>query len=126
LKKFQEGGEPIQVAPAALQRLSQYDWPGNVRELTNVVQHMMVFCRGNQISLADLPPYLSAPKGDDPRPSTGQVNLVRLVSELERKWIVLKLKDSNWNKEKAAQQLGLTRKMLMNRMAKHKIKAPLK
>jgi two-component system, NtrC family, response regulator len=127
LNKFQEGGEPIQIAPAALQRLSQYDWPGNVRELANVVQHLMVFCRGNQIALADLPPYLSAPRGNDPRPSTGgKVNLVRLVSEMERKWIILKLKESNWNREKAAQQLGLTRKMIMNRMVKHKIKAPLK
>ena len=95
-----------------------------MRELANVVQHMMVFCRGNLISLEDLPPYLTSGEAADLEPAAGKIQLMKLVSELERKWILSKLKESNWNKEKAAQQLGLTRKMLMNRMAKHKIKAP--
>jgi len=122
LKKFQEKGETVRVEPAVLEKLKGYSWPGNVRELANVVQHMMVFCRGNLISLEDLPPYLTSGEAADLKPAPGKIQLMKMVSELERKWVLSKLKESNWNKEKAAQQLGLTRKMLMNRMAKHKIR----
>jgi DNA-binding NtrC family response regulator len=125
LKKFQEKGETVRVEPAVLEKLKGYPWPGNVRELANVVQHMMVFCRGNLISLEDLPPYLIPEEAADLEPAPGKIQLMKMVSELERKWILSKLKESNWNKEKAAQQLGLTRKMLMNRMAKHKIRNPM-
>jgi DNA-binding NtrC family response regulator len=124
LKKFQEKGETVRVEPAVLEKLKGYPWPGNVRELANGIQHMMVFCRGNLISLEDLPPYLTSGEAADLEPAAGKIQLMKLVSELERKWILAKLKESNWSKEKAAQQLGLTRKMLMNRMAKHKIKNP--
>ncbi len=122
LKKFQEKGEKVKVETAVLEKMQEYPWPGNVRELANVVQHMMVFCRENLISLDDLPPYLTSPGSADSETATGKIQLMKMVSELERKWILSKLKESSWNKEKAAQQLGLTRKMLMNRMAKYKIK----
>ena len=124
LRKFQEKGETVRVEPAVLEKLKGYPWPGNVRELSNVVQHMMVFCRENLISLEDLTPYLTSGEAADLEPATGKIQLLKMVSELERKWILSKLKESSWNQEKAAQQLGLTRKMLMNRMAKHKIKIP--
>ena len=124
LRKFQEKGETVRVEPAVLEKLKGYPWPGNVRELANVVQHMMVFCRGNLISLEDLPPYLTSAEAAGLEPAAGKIQLMKMVSELERKWILSKLKESHWNREKAAQQLGLTRKMLMNRMAKHKIKIP--
>jgi two-component system NtrC family response regulator len=123
LNKFKEKGETVRVEPAVLEKLKGYLWPGNVRELANVVQHMMVFCRGNLISLEDLPPYLIPGRAADLEPAPGKIQLMKMVSELERKWILSKLKEANWNREKAAQQLGLTRKMLMNRMVKHKIKA---
>jgi DNA-binding NtrC family response regulator len=64
LRKFQEKGETVRVEPAVLEKLKGFPWPGNVRELANVVQHMMVFCRGNMISLEDLPPYLSGEAAD--------------------------------------------------------------
>ena len=124
LRKFQEKGETVRVEPAVLEKLKGYSWPGNVRELANVVQHMMVFCRGNLISSEDLPPYLISGEAADLEPATGKIQLMKMVSELERKWIISKLKESSWNREKAAQQLGLTRKMLMNRIVKHKIKIP--
>jgi len=45
-----------------------------------------------------------------------------MVSELERRWIVAKLKESDWNQEKTAKLLGITRKMLANRINKYNIK----
>ena len=37
----------------ALDCMQQYHWPGNVRELQNEVSHMLVTCRGDELS-ADL------------------------------------------------------------------------
>jgi len=56
------------------------------------------------------------------RKSRGKIQLVKMVSELERKWIFTKLKESDWNQEKAARLLGITRKMLANRINKYNIK----
>jgi two-component system response regulator HydG len=44
---------------------------------------------------------------------------MRMVEELEKKWILSKLKETDFNKERAAKLLGLTRKMLTNRMNKY-------
>jgi DNA-binding NtrC family response regulator len=45
-----------------------------------------------------------------------------MVSDLEKKWIVSKLKEADWNQEKAAKLLGITRKMLINRISKYHIR----
>lgn len=41
--------------PEAVAALQNYSWPGNVRELENVVQRAIIVCRGESISLEDLP-----------------------------------------------------------------------
>jgi len=125
LKKYQEGDIPIRIEPEVLEHLQTYSWPGNVRELNNVVQQMMIFCSGNTITIDDLPPSLFLKEGKTQKEKGGRIQLMRMVEELEKKWILGKLKESDWNQEKAAKILGITRKMLRNRMVKYKLK-PLK
>lgn len=121
LKKFQEGLKTIRVDAEVLEHLKTYPWSGNVRELANVIQQMMIFCNGDCIAVGDLPPPFLL-KGLAMEECPGKIKLEKMVSDLEQKWILKKLKESNWNKEKAAEQLGLTRKMLINRIAKYKIR----
>jgi len=52
----------------------------------------------------------------------GKIQLLKMVSDLEKKWIINKMKESSWNIEKATELLGLTRKMLTSRIRKYKIK----
>ena len=47
---------------------------------------------------------------------------MKMISELEKKWILSKLKETDWNQEKAAKLLGVTRKILTNRIKKYNIK----
>jgi len=47
---------------------------------------------------------------------------MKMVTDLEKKWIVTKLKETDWNQEKTAKLLGITRKMLTNRINKYRIK----
>ena len=126
LRKFQEGGAPIRIDPEALEHLKTHSWSGNVRELMNVIQQMMVFSRGNTITVKDLPPHLFTGERSVPREKEGKIELEKMVSDLEKKWIQTKLKESDWNQEKAAKLLGITRKMLTNRMAKYHLRPPQK
>src|SRR5438128_5144093 len=43
------------LAAEALEALMTYRWPGNVRELRTAIEHAVVFCRGERITLRDLP-----------------------------------------------------------------------
>ena len=126
LKKYQEGDIPIGVEPEVLEHLEAYPWPGNVRELANALQQMMVFCKDNMITMNDFPPHLlHSEEKVDGRPN-GKIHLSKMVSDLERKWIINKLDESRWNKGMAAELLCITRKMLDDRIEKYQIRNPKK
>ena len=48
-------------SPEAMDALLAHDWPGNVRELRAAIERAVVLCRGDQISLRDLPPDVRNP-----------------------------------------------------------------
>jgi len=123
LKKFQKGKVPIRIEPEVMEQLKIFPWSGNIRELGNVIQQMMLFCRRNTITGDDLPPHLFLKEGIDQKKQEGKVQLPKMISELEKKWIISKLKESDWNQEKAAKLLSITRKMLTNRINKYNIKS---
>jgi two-component system NtrC family response regulator len=122
LKKLQKGKVSIRIEPEVMEHLKTFSWPGNVRELANNIQQMVVFCSRNTITIDDLQPNLFIKEGSTQRKEGGKVQLGKMVSDLEKKWIVNKLKEADWNQEKAAKLLGITRKMLTNRIEKYNIK----
>jgi DNA-binding NtrC family response regulator len=126
LKIFQENKIPIEIEPEVLEDLKAYHWPGNVRELANIIQQMMIFCKGGKITSNDLPPLLFLRNKNGKEKREGKVPLMKMVEALEKKWILSKLEESGFNQEKAAKLLGITRKMLINRIIKYNIKKPKK
>ena len=122
LKKLRGGKVPLKIEPEVVEQLKTFSWSGNVRELANIIQQMVVFCRKNTITIDDLPPHLFIKEGNIQRQEGGKVQLGKMVSDLEKKWIVSKLKETDWNQEKAAKLLGITRKMLINRISKYHIR----
>jgi two-component system NtrC family response regulator len=123
LKKFQEGEHGVYMDGEVLEHLKTYSWPGNVRELANVVQQMMVLGKaGDHITLQDLPAHLLLKEEGLSEEKGGNIQLTKLVSDIEKKWILMKLKETGWNRERAASLLGITRKMLTDRMIKHHVK----
>jgi len=125
LKKFQEGNVPLRIEPEAIERLKTFSWPGNIRELANVIQQIVVFCRNHIIRVDDLPSHLLLKAEDVRVGEKGKFDLMKRVGNLERTSILAKLKETNWNQEKASELLGITRKMLSNRINKYHLK-PLK
>lgn len=125
LKKFQEGNVRVRIEPEVIERLKTFSWPGNIRELANVVQQMAVFCRNQTIRVEDLPSQLLLKAENARVGKKGKIHLIRIVENIERSSILAKLKETDWNQEKAAELLGITRKMLANRINKYQLK-PLK
>jgi two-component system NtrC family response regulator len=124
LKQFQGEKRVIRIEPEVVEHLKSRHWSGNIRELANVIQQMMVLCRRDTITMNDLPPLLLSAEEQPSGEKMGNVSLTRMISDLERRWILSKLKESDWNQEKTAKLLGITRKMLMSRMKKYHIKTP--
>jgi DNA-binding NtrC family response regulator len=106
------------LAPAAYHLLIRHRWPGNVRELENVIERGILVSKGAEITVADLPEVLR----DDAEGGTDfVVPPHRTLAEIERMAILQTLQRTNWNKQEAAQILGLYRPTLYSKMKKHGI-----
>jgi DNA-binding NtrC family response regulator len=121
------GRQVHRIAPEVLEALSRHRWPGNVRELQNVVHRSLLACRGDEITLADLPPdirELGLPSlGLSVVPGTGNgshshvENEILPLRELERRAIQRALRATQGSVGKAAKLLGIGRATLYRRIA---------
>ena len=126
LDKYHEGKRPVRILPDVVEKMKRYPWPGNVRELENVVQQMILFCQNETITSKDLLPQILAPDFSEDPVEGERMSLVDIVSDIEKRYILKKLHQTNWHLHNTAKELGITRKMLGIRMAKYGIKHPRK
>ena len=113
------GRKSLKLPDELIPRFSQYHWPGNVRQLQNLFERIVVLCPGDEITLADLPEFLrNPPSSATPVPALPEG---LTLDSVEREMIVRALRTFSGNQTRAAQQLGITRKILMSRMAKYGI-----
>ncbi len=106
LKKFNYEGN---VTNRALKILTEHSWPGNIRELINVLKRAVVLAGDDTIDTEHI---------IIENFSNGNV---MQVNEMEKKMIVRALEKANGNKKKAAEILGISRKMLYTRLKKYGI-----
>ncbi len=100
------------IAEDALQVICRYSWPGNVRELENVIEYAVLFCHGDQLSLADLPENIRSSGASTPRLETFGLSL----NEIVRQAIELTLERTGGNVKKTARILNLNRQTLYRKM----------
>ncbi len=104
-------GKPeLKISKHALDKLMDYTWPGNIRELQNTIEKAVILSEDNIIKPEDL--YLRPVSGDT---SGGSFST---LEEMEEKMILLALEKNNGNYTAAAEQLGITRQTLYNKMKK--------
>ena len=97
----------------AMAALLTYDWPGNVRELENAIEHAFVVCRGQEITLFDLPSELREIRLHD----YGKLRRIAPArSATEREAVLHALEESEWNRTRAAKKLGMSRTTLWRKM----------
>ncbi|RLB14778.1 MAG: hypothetical protein DRG82_13025 [Deltaproteobacteria bacterium] len=134
--EFRKG--PLKPPERILNVLKTYPWPGNVRELENVIRRVIVL-RDWDAALHDIgktdattgrksSPFSKAlgslrPWGDGKidkffrKPGSSLKKITRAyVGEVEQKAISQALRESNWNRKKAAESLGVSYKTLLNRI----------
>jgi DNA-binding NtrC family response regulator len=120
------GRQVHRISAEALQALARHRWPGNVRELQNVVHRSLLACRGDEITLADLPPDIrelglpslvpQLPIAENAQPLRGGDEVMPL-RELERRAIQRALRVTRGSVGRAAKLLGIGRATLYRRIA---------
>jgi DNA-binding NtrC family response regulator len=103
-------GKPIELEPAALERLRGYSFPGNVRELRNVLERAWLAGDGATVRVRDLPAELA----QDPAASTDES--FPTLAQVERRQIELALRRTVGNRSAAARLLGIDRKTLWSKV----------
>lgn len=106
------------ITEEALDVLMNYSFPGNVRELENIVERAIAFTASAEITVKDLPSYLTK-NIHSKRPSQG--NLREAIDALEKELIWSALQKSRGNISKAAELLGIHRQQLQRKLKQFKI-----
>jgi DNA-binding NtrC family response regulator len=100
------------VTSRAMERLRAYRWPGNVRELQNTLERAVIMT--SQDGPAEVPDFALPEKNE-----FGSLNVadkLPTVDEMERKLIGCMLLQTNHNKTRAAQKLGISLRTLRNKL----------
>jgi two-component system nitrogen regulation response regulator NtrX len=112
-----------QIDPKCYTVLSEYHWYGNVRELVNTVERMLIM-GPDIITLADLPNEVFIKENSEDTVSEKQT-LKEYRHQMERKFIVEKLKLHNGNISKVAQILAIDRTSLHKKINQYNIQRDL-
>ena len=110
--------------PEARDVLLSYSWPGNVRELRTAIETAVVMCRGEKIAARDLPAAVRQipPPGAANASTTASGRGHGLdVAVAEKDLIVRALKQSEGNRTRAAQKLGMSRRTLHRKLHVYQI-----
>jgi two-component system response regulator AtoC len=97
--------------------LVSYDWPGNIRELENVAKKI-VAVGDAALALGDLrATRATAPRaGESVRISSLKVAARAASREAERELILKALEQTHWNRKRAARELQISYKSLLNKI----------
>ncbi|MBA54222.1 MAG: sigma-54-dependent Fis family transcriptional regulator [Pseudomonadales bacterium] len=110
----------------AINCLQAYDWPGNVRELQNEIKRMLVLAHEDYLGsdLISARIVLAAPEEakSDLELLTGiDGSLKERVESLEARILKETLIRHRWNKTRAAEELGLSRVGLRNKLERYEL-----
>ena len=97
----------LTIHPQATAKLERYNWPGNIRELQHTIEKAVILAEKNVIRAADLfiRPGKSVSFSDAPN-----------LGEVERKTIEAAITQNDGNLTAAAEQLGVSRQTLYNKL----------
>jgi transcriptional regulator with PAS, ATPase and Fis domain len=123
------------VAQEVLDLLTAHTWPGNIRELKNTVERALTLCNGPElraehvmldndvmhlVGIGEKDPHRPKPAEPEPR------RPLRLDAATERAIIVRALEEAGGNQSRAAKDLGISRRTLVNRITEYGLRRPLK
>ena len=116
-------GETLQITPAAMKSLLQYDWPGNVRELENCVARAVTLGDHHLMDVSDLPPAIRSEQSSPLPTSPGDTSSLSTtaLAEMERMTILRVFDQANGDKALAGKMLGISRATLYRKLKRYNI-----
>ncbi len=127
----------LNLAPRAVEELQSYAWPGNVRELQNCIERAVILTEGDTIharhlslSFREAPLTASAAAEEEASPWS-KIDLSgslaeatrRVVADVERRKIEQALKEAGGNRNRTADLLQVTYKVLLAKLKEHGLDA---
>ena len=112
------GKEIEGVSPEARNLLVGYAWPGNVRELRNCIESMVVMSRRKVLDVADVPPSIAGESVPGPAEKAAP-RTVGPLRDLERSSIERALAETDGNRHRAAQLLGIGERTLYRKLKRY-------
>src|SRR6204780_5033401 len=137
------GKDVLEIARQAIDVLCAYQWPGNVRELSNAIESAVILSENNRIVVTDLPeqvvdgtgaellnPQAEPPaNGHGPAPDAHPAPRIDFASEplgfllddVIKKTLVRSLEETEGNRRRAADLLGVSRSTLYRMLTRYGI-----
>jgi DNA-binding NtrC family response regulator len=121
---LRRGRPPSAITPDALAMLCDYHWPGNIRELENTVARALVLAHGSLVEKSNILLLNYGP----PETGVSWTDLVPLdrtwkdnIETLEKALLTRALLGAGGNKSKAAELLGIQRRLLYEKLRQYKV-----
>jgi DNA-binding NtrC family response regulator len=112
--------EELRLSASLIGYFKLYDWPGNVRQLSNAIVRIVVLAQGPDVTVADLPEFLKDLRLPRALPAVAHFTEIqtedRTLDEVEHQAIMEAMEKFRWNQTRAANYLGVTRKVLRGRL----------
>lgn len=103
------------ISTNAINSIMNYHWPGNIRELENCIEYSVLLASESVIHSYHLPPTLQMP---DVKEINEAGTLKSRVLSLERDMIIDSLKHCGGSISSAAEELGITQRILRYKISK--------
>ena len=120
----QYGGRDLTFTQEAIATMMSYHWPGNVRELGNVIESLMALSSNDCIEESDLPRRVRermSPNTASPQNFASGLAFEDAERMFEMEMIVKALRRANFVQTRAAEILGISRRILKYKMDKLRI-----
>jgi two-component system, NtrC family, response regulator HydG len=121
LKKYAEKNRRLikGFVPRTTDLLMRYPWPGNVRELENAVERAVILARGDMITPEDLPDAIRKAGPEDEITAAASFPTGKSLKEMEKEMILQTLQDTNGNRTRTAEILGISRRTLQMKLKEY-------
>jgi DNA-binding NtrC family response regulator len=115
------------LSPVAYRALLAHEWPGNVRELEHALEQAVALAAGASIEVDDLPAAMrgAASTPASPAAPAGSFKEAKqaIVDRFEREFLCAALGRHHGNISKAAEEIGMYRQQLQQKLAELGIEA---